>query len=111
MRVLIADNDELIRNVLRELLEEADIATGGAESCQSALASMVTDRWDVLLTDLLFPGVRGGLELADEAAVRGIRCIIMSGATDRREEIEAKGLRFLAKPFAAAALLAALAIF
>jgi hypothetical protein len=41
--------------------------------------------------------------------LRGTYCIIMSGATERQIEIEARGLRFLAKPFRLSNLLIELA--
>jgi DNA-binding response OmpR family regulator len=108
MRVLVVESDVLIRGPVCEVLVLAGVETGEAGSCQAALALMAAASWDVLLTDLMFSGALTGLDLADEAAERGIRCVVASGAVNRREEVEARGLSFLAKPFRTAALLAAL---
>ena len=109
MRVLVAENDITICDMICEVLEQSGMTAGASISYHAASALMLTCDWDVLLSDLLFSGPRTGLDLADEAAARGIRCVIMSGALDRRDEVEAKGLRFLAKPFRTEDLLEAIA--
>ena len=97
---------EIIEGMLREC--GADVAS--APDCDAAITLMAARKWDVLLTDLVFSERRSGLDLAEEAAVRGIHSVIMSGAADRREEVEARGVRFLAKPFTCTELLAAIAL-
>ena len=56
---------------------------------------------------MLLSGWRTGLDLANAAGTQGIRCIIMSGALERRRDVEEHGMHFLAKPFSVADLLAA----
>jgi DNA-binding response OmpR family regulator len=108
MRVLVVDDDDLVREMVCELLETAGIVVSAATNFRDATLLLVTDNWDVLLSDLQLEGRLTGLDLADEAAEKGIFAVIMSGAVDKRPEVEACGLRFLAKPFLRAELLAAL---
>jgi DNA-binding response OmpR family regulator len=109
MRIIVAEDDHIIREVICELLQERGMEVAAAATLDAASRLMRTDRWDVLLTDLLFPGPRTGLDLVGQASACGIRVVIMSGAGDRREQIEAAGLLFLAKPFSHAELLMAVA--
>jgi DNA-binding NarL/FixJ family response regulator len=64
IRVLIADDHELVRYALRTMLDaEADIAVvGEAEDTESAVAACVSANPDVLVLDLRMPG-DGGVEV------------------------------------------------
>lgn len=107
MRVLVVENDCWVRDLLCELLSDFNIEATGVADSQEAVRLLSTVYWDMILSDLLFPGRITGLDLAAQAAERGVRCIIMSGAVDRGPEIEARGIQFLAKPFGIAELSAA----
>ena len=107
MRVLVVENDDEVRATVCRMLQTAGIEIAIAVSAQSARDHLAAGNCDVVLSALLLRGKESGLEVADEARRRNIRCIIMSGSADRKAEIEAKGVRFLAKPFSLATLLAA----
>src|ERR1700691_2147486 len=104
MRVLVADDDPLIRAAICEILSVAGIETGDAGTHQTTLELMSSAGWDVLLVDLLLPDARTGLDLATRAHTLGMRCVIMSGALEHLAAVEAKGVQFIAKPFRASDL-------
>ena len=83
MRFLIADDHELLRDVLRSYLEaEGDIAVETAVDLPDALAAIAAakDPFDLVLLDHGMPGMAGydGLEKAI-AATRGRPVALMSG--------------------------------
>jgi CheY-like chemotaxis protein len=79
-RVLVADDDESLRRVLRKLLERAGYEVEEAGEGSAILEAYRTRRPDVVLTDLYMPGTDGV-----EALIRlrsefpGARVIAMSG--------------------------------
>jgi CheY-like chemotaxis protein len=108
MHVLVVENNPDVLEAVSNLLQDIGISVVGAASIKVAGALIASADWDAVVSDMLFPGPLTGLDLADLAIARGIRIVIMSANADERAPVEARGLRFLAKPFRRAALLAAL---
>jgi DNA-binding response OmpR family regulator len=108
MRVLVVEDHTDVLETVSDLLRDIGISVVGAVSIQVAGAFLATEDWDIVLSDMLFPGTLTGLDLAEPAIARGIQIIIMSANVDERAQVEARGLCFLAKPFRRAELLAAL---
>ena len=108
MRVLVAEDNMDIHEMIGLVLHEIGVNVTLAASCNEAHKLLATEQWDVLLTDLLFLERRTGFDLANDAACHGIRAVVMSGAQDKREDVEARGVAFLAKPFSLAQLLGAI---
>jgi DNA-binding NtrC family response regulator len=108
MRVLVVEDQTDVRETVSDLLQDIGISVVGAASIQVACALLATEDWDIVLSDMLFPGQQTGLDLAEFAIARDIQIIIMSANGNQRAPVEARGLRFLAKPFRRAALMAAL---
>ena len=103
-RILIADDDELVRAVLlmvaRELAEQVVMVEGG----QAALEQLRTQPFDLLITDLRMPGV-DGLELTRFATREcpHTRVIVVTGfATPESERLVRElGAELIRKPFGA----------
>jgi signal transduction histidine kinase/CheY-like chemotaxis protein len=115
--VLVVDDDEFNRLVTRRYLPSPPFEVDTAENGRQAEDAMAR-RWpQFLVLDMEMP-VRSGIETvrwvrAQEAAARGPRCgiVMLSGNDDaesERKALEAGADRFLAKPVAREALLAAL---
>jgi signal transduction histidine kinase/ActR/RegA family two-component response regulator len=69
-RVLVVDDDDLVREVVRLSLEEAGFATEGAEDASRALDYLDQGKTvDALITDFAMPGMNG-LELIREVQRR-----------------------------------------
>lgn len=68
MRVLIADDHEIVRRGLRELLtkELGRVEVGEAGDSRSTMEQLASGRWDLLVLDINMPG-RSGLEILEEA--------------------------------------------
>ena len=99
--VLLVEDDALVRECLREVLDELGGWVSDAASVAEALEQMAAEGVpDVLVADLqLGPGPSG---LALIAAARrqwpGVRAVLISG-TDMEEPALDPGDRFLRKPF------------
>jgi DNA-binding response OmpR family regulator len=79
-RILIVDDDECFRTVLRETLERAGYEVLEAEDGETGLKLHHRERPDLVITDIVMPG-KAGLELIAEIRrdFPGTRIIAMSG--------------------------------
>jgi two-component system cell cycle sensor histidine kinase/response regulator CckA len=110
--VLLVEDDELIRNILGEALDEAGLDTVRSPNAEAALELMAADAPRVMVTDINLGAGMDGLELGRAARQRfpDLPIVYISGryagvAGLRDDE------RFLPKPFSASALLRAIAEF
>jgi CheY-like chemotaxis protein len=107
LRVLVVDDDPDVRAIVADMLEldghEVTVAADG----DSALRVLETMEPDVLLTDVVMPGMRG-TELAHRVVERcpGVRVVLMSSHVDDQLAVngDVAGALFLAKPFSPGAL-------
>jgi two-component system, NtrC family, nitrogen regulation response regulator GlnG len=109
--VLVADDDQAIRLVLRHSLEAAGFEVEEAADSQGALEALRSGRFDVALVDIVMPGV-GGLEVLSTARTEEIRTvvIVITAASTMNNAVEAmkRGAHdYLTKPFANLDLVAA----
>jgi len=86
-RVLIADDHEVVRRGLKDLLNDAldHVQFGEACTAQEALEQAQRQDWDIVLLDLNMPG-RSGLEiLADLKRLRPNRPVLVRSAFPEQE--------------------------
>lgn len=105
LQVLVVDDDELILEVVRTVLDLEDLDVRTARDGDQALASIAAERPDIIVTDLMMPGI-DGIELCRRIKADGATAavpVILLTARDRPEDREA-GLAagadaYLTKPF------------
>ncbi len=107
-RVLIVEDEQGAREGLAEILTSLGYTVFAAASGEDAEAVPAEPPFDLLLTDLMLPGMAGP-ELAAEmvGCWPRLRVILMSGYTEDeavKGRIAAKLVRFLQKPFTMVAL-------
>lgn len=110
MRILIADDDELVRETLTFLLDEHGYRVTAVANGREALERIAAVHPDLIILDFLMPGING-LQvyrcLRCDPAVRDIPVIFLSGQVSIRQEIrkmqEARIL-FIEKPCGAVEL-------
>ena len=112
-RILVIDDEDVIRALVMEILETAGHEITGAESAEGALALLEDDEFDLVVSDVIMPGL-SGLELLE--AVRSRRAslpvVLVTGAGtyDTLSQALTRGAAGLVtKPFAHAELQAAVA--
>lgn len=113
-RVLIVDDDPLIRGVVRAVLEDASYDLDEAASGEEALRVAVEHPPDVVLLDVMMPGL-DGYEVAavmkeDRRLKRAVVVMLTakSSPEDRRRGIEAGADAYFTKPFSPLELLSTL---
>jgi signal transduction histidine kinase/ActR/RegA family two-component response regulator len=86
-RVLVVDDDRLVRNSLRRILErhhEVVVASGG----QRALELLTAERFDVVICDLIMPGMTGQElyeTLRERLPEQAARFVFLTGGTSSAE--------------------------
>lgn len=109
-RVLLVEDDEVLRPLLRRALERGGHAVHACASAASAREALGAEPFDLLVTDAVVPG--GGIpELIAAFRSRG-PVLVCSGQVDEDEVldgIDRRDLAFLAKPFPPDTLLRAVA--
>ncbi len=107
--LLIVDDDAEIRGLLREYFEKHDYRVTTAANGKEMRAATAASLPDLVVLDLMLPGV-DGLELCRELRARSGVPIIMLTArgdeTDRVVGLELGADDYMAKPFSARELLA-----
>ena len=100
-RVLIVDDDKLVRRFMSESLRSLQYQVTDVESGEQALATLERERFDLLLVDFAMPGMNGA-ETARAVQERqpGIKVLMVSGYADSAAVEAALGnARLRRKPF------------
>lgn len=109
-RVLLAEDDESIRNTLQSLLELKGYAVQMAQNTDETIGLLRGGTFDLIISDYLMPG-GGGREILRFLGEQGLSpaVIMITGLADEQlfGELMDQGVdRCLSKPFRLAALLA-----
>ena len=101
--ILIVDDEERLRRALERSLRREDWRTRTAASGEEALDILKQERVDLVITDLVMPGM-GGMALVRDMknVVPGTKVLILTayGSPESMEEAELLGVCcYLAKPF------------
>ena len=116
--VLVVDDDDRVRAVVRAVLEADDFDVAEAVDGPSALALLEADDWggdpggrpNVLVLDVMMPGM-DGIEVCRQIDHRTTKVLMLTAREDlaTRDASAAAGAdAFLAKPFSAIELLDAI---
>jgi putative two-component system response regulator len=112
-RILVIDDEDVIRGLVMEILETAGHEITGAESAESALALLEDNEFDLVVSDVIMPGL-SGLELLEAVRTRraSLPVVLVTGAGtyDTLSQALTRGAAGLVtKPFSHADLQAAVA--
>lgn len=102
LNILVTDDEEMIRALLTEFLLLDGYAVATAADADEALMVLRRRKVDLLITDLMMPGV-SGVELVEQVSrvYPNLPCIILSafGTIERaRESLQRGAVDFLTKP-------------
>lgn len=109
-KILLVEDDVLVLEMLRDILHEAGYRPRATADPREALALLGTERFDLVIADLVMPHV-DGLHLLEKAKARspGTRVLLMSAyGTDQlvRDGLGKGASAFIAKPFEVAPFVA-----
>ena len=106
--LIVEDNAALRRLACRTLAQCGYTVFGAADAAEALKASDEMSALDLLLTDIVMPGMSGPMLASQLVACRpGLLVLFMSGYTDEtivRQGVLEAGTAFLQKPFTAAGL-------
>lgn len=111
-RILVVDDDRLIRQMVRDMLEIAEFAVGEAVDGADGLVQAAAFHPDVILLDLMMPDMDGYAvcrRLKADPATRAIPVIFLTASANlklNREAYAAGAVACFTKPFRREALLA-----
>jgi len=102
IRILLAEDDQVMREYLTRALERAGYAVAAVDRGTAAIPLLESESFDLLLTDIVMPEM-DGIELARRAAelVPGLRVMFITGfaAVTLKAGREMPNARVLSKPF------------
>lgn len=109
-KILIIDDDVYIGDMLEEILTKEGYAVARAYSGTEALLCISGEKPDLVLLDLMLPGLRGEEVLPQ---IKGIPVIVVSARTGTEEKVEllmGGAADYVTKPFDTKELLARIAV-
>jgi two-component system, OmpR family, response regulator ResD len=102
VKILVVDDEERIRRLLKMYLEREDYQIDEAEDGNEALAKAIANDYDVILLDLMMPG-KDGIEVCRELREKKATPVIMLTAkgeeVNRVQGFEVGTDDYIVKPF------------
>jgi putative nucleotidyltransferase with HDIG domain len=110
--VLVVDDEKSVRVTLCAMLQDAGYEVESAEDAQRAQAVLAQGLWDVVVTDIVLPGISGVglLQIIRATAPPDVQVIMMTGGPTvetAAEAVRAGASDYLPKPVTKASILAA----
>jgi two-component system KDP operon response regulator KdpE len=108
-RILVVDDEPLVREALQRVLVGRGYHVRTAADGPAALDAVAAERPDVVLLDLVMPGVNGVVVCRQLRAVIPLQILVLSALTDEPRKIEALDAGaddYISKPFSVEELLA-----
>jgi len=101
--VLIADDSEFMRNLLREILEEDHTIVGEAENGVEAVEVFKETQPDLVMMDIVMP-IRDGIEATNKIKTQHpesnvIMCTSVGQEEKMKEAVKAGADGYITKPF------------
>jgi DNA-binding NtrC family response regulator len=103
-RILVVDDEAVVRELAVELLRRSGYAPHGVASATDALELLAKERFDLLLSDVVMPGMTG-VELLYELRARkhDLPVVLMTGGSQEPERtanaVKLGATSLLYKPF------------
>src|SRR3954470_8002575 len=110
-RVLVVDDDDTIRMVLRRVVETAGATITEAPTGEDGLRALYDGRPDVVILDIGLPGIDGWQVLERVRQLTDVPVVMLSAHDDELEKVralQAGADDYITKPFGAPELLARL---
>ena len=102
-RVLLVEDDDHVAEMITEMLEALGYQSERAPTADDAIIKLERgQRYDILLSDMVMPGQRSGLDLVREISRRWpkLPALLMTGYSAAAASATKENLRLLLKPFA-----------
>lgn len=107
-RVLVVDDEAIVRISCQRTLEPAGYSVRTAEDATEALDMLAAEGFDIIMTDLKMPNMDGLQFIQRARKLRPEACILLVtgfATDDAQQEAAVHGVSYLEKPFTPAMLL------
>ncbi len=109
-RILVVDDEEVVHASLRKILSRLGLSVESAFTAKDALARLASEQFDLVITDLMMPGMNG-IELLGAMTDQGVKppVLMITGYPTIRTAVQALRLGamdYIAKPYTRKELLA-----
>lgn len=108
-RVLVVDDEQRIREVVRIYLEKEGFGVGEAADGQEALNSIAAGKWDLIVLDIMMPGVDGWAVCKEIRKTTATPIIMLTARDDEMDRVlglELGADDYVVKPFSPRELVA-----
>ena len=102
MKILVADDDEILRKLFKRCLNEAGHVCRTAQDGNACLEQLKTETFDLIYLDLIMPGMSKGSVVEIHKANPTAKIVIISTLDDETamKAVFAEGaIAFMRKPF------------
>lgn len=109
MKILVVDDEKLIRNVIREYLENEKYEVFEAENGFDALRVLETNRVDLIILDIMMPRMDGFETLKEIRKTKDTPVIMLSAMKEEEDKLSGFNLGvddYITKPFSPKELVA-----
>ncbi len=109
MKILIVDDEKLIRTVIKEYCENNNYTTDEASSGLEALQKLKTNNYDLMVLDIMMPEMDGYTMLKELPIEKRIPTIVLSARGEEYDKLSGFELGiddYLTKPFSPKELIA-----
>ena len=109
MKILIVDDEAMIRSVIKEYCEANGYETDQAENGRVALNKMINNKYDLLVLDIMMPEMDGFTMLKELPIEKRIPTIVLSARGEEYDKLTGFDLGiddYLTKPFSPKELVA-----
>lgn len=109
MKILVVDDEEKIRDVIREYLEANDYEVDECDNGKSAIETLKKNDYDILVLDIMMPTMDGFEVLKELPKEYRIPTIILSARSDELDKLNGFDLGiddYITKPFSPKELIA-----
>ena len=93
MKILLVDDDVFLRDMYAVKFKEHGDTVAGAQDGTEALRMLSSESYDVVLTDMVMPGMTGSELIKNIRQLEGgksIKCIVLSNQSEDSDIAEAK---------------------
>jgi len=109
MKVLIVDDEKLIRNIIKEYCHNEGYLTDEAENGLEAIRKVNEANYDIIILDLMMPKLDGYSAYSEIKSVKNIPTIVLSARSEEADKLLGFNLGiddYMTKPFSPKELMA-----
>lgn len=109
MHILIVDDEELIRSVIKDYILEEHYTCDEADNGESAISLVEENNYDIIIMDIMMPKMDGYQAIKEIKRIKDIPVIMLSARTEEIDKLQGFDIGiddYVTKPFSPKELIA-----